>query len=1569
MVTVLNAEFKLHQFEWGSGNLGEDVESSHETVDSLRGSSQIEEIRICSVNVSIDCGDTGVCVTQAVDVFNQVLPRLPLKVSIDYRSSDDSENKGTLLVYPELCSHLHTHDKQDSYLFKCTVSQQHLDHFPSSLLLFASSSRDKVSSRSSLRGRHRVPRGGLPRYTKHIRCRNTTLSLLDSTRIVLSFDLLCRFKLDAHNNFSYEVNRLLDTLFSPRSDVGHSVVANSVYIQKLFRNQISQYTKGRLQKYDDDDHAFVVSDNIEGLRLTLLPFQKRSVKWMLEKETLARGGKHNNNDDLSSVNSILDYLNSQICYGYEVLTGDRILGPGCLREAQYFWNKFTGYITNLDTARAICKEYQNLDDDPSCGACGVLAEEMGLGKTIEILALILLNRRPLNPGETYYRDYKTNRLVRRVKTTLIICPNSLLLQWISEILDHTVPGSLQIFRYLGAKEVKEKFQTQDNDEIINKLADFDIIITTYKVINKEVHYAQFNPNIRSRRSADGKPRYDYTSPLVLMDFFRIILDEVQMLRSNSTQAAKCTSLLHRVHTWGVSGTPVQHIRDIQTILGYLRFHPFCDQTVGIVSEISDNVAGCKQVTTLANGINFTLTDLLHLFSQYDLIIGHSKREVIDQIKIPRQTKYLIPLEFNPIEWDNYLQSWTRFLAVSGYGPHGEGTTSLNSRQLNTWLLQLRQLCCHAIVQQGHLDSRHRVVNNRSRMRRRNHYAGSHNQPQIDNDGVDDDDDLNGTVGSSTGARLYNLVEILDKMIASSRDTLSALIRENFQLQIRKAQVYIELNDMVESGIELLKSVNRDICGKLRSEFGIVDPFNDIKFSTESDIRLNSRIRSYLDLLHQCYFFIATGYYLMGSKRLELVDEENEKKKLLKDVNSETVVSIKYTDVYSSEEIRTIEQFQKMELENYELAEALRKLILKEQNVKVQRIMDETKELRTRFARGLSVVKFEEEENFAENWTSLNSFRAIGQMINALNSQALQFNEFSAELLNLLYGSITKEYTKENMDNKAQEYASSIEDQDKIFAYLHCLEELLQNRSFVVNSDEEEIKLSSKSTVVTIDPTYSKFHVSLIKRLKIITRGSSLKVIFGELKNSRIVSYSLNKNNKHKRSKIQSFEDYLLTYEDYIPVLKTEIAAFKEALKKLNTVYNAKLEYYSHLQRISDSLVSIHELGDREKTSILGAIEGDKLYTKNQERISQTESRIKYLSNLGRLRELMDSGKSITCTICLSEIFVGSMVRCGHFFCKDCICNWLKHHATCPICKRETTLHEIYNFKFRNESANVGKTVLSSTDKPTNGVSETNSTHEVTTDRTSQVPSPFRVTSSSPDLTLDNEYIVFEEINEVHKMTIRENFGAKVDFVVKLILFLKLKAQRQREDPPQILIYSQNIALLKVIAQILDLNRITYLPAFHNSRGISSTLDRFKHDPNITCLLLTISSLSSGLNLLNARHIFFLDPIINHNEELQAMSRNNRIGQNKETFVWNFMIRDTVEESIFKYKAVLENNRRMHTHETHHVAEDNDRASNVGDGDESSEGEDEADNGSDFEINEDTTERVADKHLWHCFFQT
>ena len=67
---------------------------------------------------------------------------------------------------------------------------------------------------------------------------------------------------------------------------------------------------------------------------------------------------------------------------------------------------------------------------------------------------------------------------------------------------------------------------------------------------------------------------------------------------------------------------------------------------------------------------------------------------------------------------------------------------------------------------------------------------------------------------------------------------------------------------------------------------------------------------------------------------------------------------------------------------------------------------------------------------------------------------------------------------------------------------------------------------------------------------------------------------------------------------------------------------------------------------------------------------------------------------------------------------------------------------------------------------------------------------------------------------------------------------------------------------------------------------------------IECFFLHAKGHSSGLNLVNATHVFLCEPLINTALELQAIARVHRIGQYHPTTVWMYLVEDTVEKAIY-----------------------------------------------------------------------
>ena len=82
------------------------------------------------------------------------------------------------------------------------------------------------------------------------------------------------------------------------------------------------------------------------------------------------------------------------------------------------------------------------------------------------------------------------------------------------------------------------------------------------------------------------------------------------------------------------------------------------------------------------------------------------------------------------------------------------------------------------------------------------------------------------------------------------------------------------------------------------------------------------------------------------------------------------------------------------------------------------------------------------------------------------------------------------------------------------------------------------------------------------------------------------------------------------------------------------------------------------------------------------------------------------------------------------------------------------------------------------------------------------------------------------------------------------------------------------------------------------------LEDFKKDPKKMVLLCTIGSGGVGLNIVEANHVFFVDPWFNPQTHAQAECRVHRIGQTKPVTVTYLIMDKTIDAWMFGSESCL-----------------------------------------------------------------
>ncbi|CAN6443412.1 unnamed protein product [Victoria cruziana] len=243
------------------------------------------------------------------------------------------------------------------------------------------------------------------------------------------------------------------------------------------------------------------------------------------------------------------------------------------------------------------------------------------------------------------------------KSSLVVCPQTVISSWITQLEEHTTPGSLKVYLYHG-----------ERTKAAEELRKFDIVFTTYSILAAEFD----NPS----------------SPIKQMEWLRVILDEAHVVKNVNAKQTKAVIALNSKRRWAVTGTPIQNSSfDLFALMAFLRFQPFSIKSYwkSLIqnSLVQGHKSGLMRLQALMGTITLrrtknliTLPPKMVEISFVDLSMD--ERELYDRMELDAKT---IVQEY--IHLNSVLRNYSTVLLI---------------------LLRLRQICDHVSLCPGDIGN-------------------------------------------------------------------------------------------------------------------------------------------------------------------------------------------------------------------------------------------------------------------------------------------------------------------------------------------------------------------------------------------------------------------------------------------------------------------------------------------------------------------------------------------------------------------------------------------------------------------------------------------------------------------------------------------------------------------------------------------------------------------------------------------------------------------------------------------------------------------------------------------------
>jgi superfamily II DNA or RNA helicase len=261
---------------------------------------------------------------------------------------------------------------------------------------------------------------------------------------------------------------------------------------------------------------------------------------------------------------------------------------------------------------------------------GCLADDMGVGKTAQALALLETRRELREAGQS-----------PGPSPSLVVVPRSLVFNWKEESARFT--PRLRVLDYTGAERIGTDFGA------------YDVILTTYGTLRRDV------------------------LKLKEVEFDYVVLDEAQAVKNAATDAAKAVRLLRAAHRLALSGTPVEnHLGELWSLFEFL----------------NPGMLGTAAVFKLTSGAGRspgedTCRLLAHALRPF--ILRRTKEQVAREL--PPKTEQTLYCEMESLQRKLYQELRQHYRDSLLKRIETEGMAKSKIQVLEA-LLRLRQAACH-----------------------------------------------------------------------------------------------------------------------------------------------------------------------------------------------------------------------------------------------------------------------------------------------------------------------------------------------------------------------------------------------------------------------------------------------------------------------------------------------------------------------------------------------------------------------------------------------------------------------------------------------------------------------------------------------------------------------------------------------------------------------------------------------------------------------------------------------------------------------------------------------------------